>query len=78
MSTTQHEVLIWGVRKYGVRGAKVHASVDGEFVMWDPARGGWDCKICGDVDLSNCTHIDAIEALLAPSVLGDWYHLAEA
>lgn len=76
MSAVQHEVEFYAIRKFGTHGAKVHASADGHFVMWDPRRGGWDCKACGDVDLSDCTHIDAIEALLAPSVIGDWDHLA--
>lgn len=71
-----HDVKIFAVRKYGTKGgARVHASVDGGRVMWDPSGptgGGWLCDQCGDADLTYCPHVDAVEAILAPSVLGEW------
>lgn len=65
-------VVFHAIQRYGKGEPKVHASVDGSLVFWDPKRDGWRCSACGDVDLSFCPHIDAVEALLAPSVLGAW------
>jgi hypothetical protein len=73
-----HEVKFHAIRKHGTLGARVHAAVDGAFVLWDPAGpdGGWVCKGCDPegigLDLAECPHIEAIETLLAPSVLGEW------
>jgi hypothetical protein len=63
------KVEFYGIRRYGTRNAVVHTSVDGLPVIWD--ERGWRCGHGCD-DLNRCLHIDAVEALLAPSVLGDW------
>lgn len=62
-------VRFHSVKKYGTRNAAVIASVDGLQVAWD-ARG-WRCGH-GCHDLNECRHIDAVEALLDPTVLADW------
>lgn len=66
------KIAFHGVRKYGKRGYSpiVHAAVDGLPVMWDQRgwRCGHDCP-----DLNGCPHIDAVEELLDPSVIGEWY-----
>ena len=66
------------INRWGLHKPVVHADVtDGGVVLpviWEPKRwGGWRCYHCGDdADLAECPHIDAVEDLLAPSVLGDW------
>ena len=61
------KIAFHSVKKHGTRNPAVLASVDGLPVAWDVR--GWRCAYeCPD----DCPHIEAVAALLDPSVLGDW------
>lgn len=63
------KVQFRAIRRYGIKNAVVHASVDGIKVLWDPR--GWMCAQCPDEH--TCPHVDAVYELLDPIVFGDWH-----
>ncbi len=60
------------ISRLGTARPVVHAGVDGILVIWDPGHGRWGWT-CGEHDdVYECEHVEAVVALLHPSVLGDW------